>query len=563
MPRAATAPPGPPRIVRDVARLGRDEFDVLVVGGGINGTGVARDAARRGLKVALVEREDYGYGTTGRSTRLVHGGLRYLEQGEFGLVRESLRERERLLRAAPHLVQPLRFLLPLYEGAKPAPWRLRLGLLLYDVLSFDKSLPSRGWLPRERALAEEPALAAEGLRGAGVYHDAQITFVERLCVENALDAAAHGASLVNHCEVTGFLLKEGRVTGATVRDRLSGGGAGDDEAGAADEASAPEVEVRAGVVVDATGPWMGGVTALKPARVRRTKGIHVLVAPAVRNAIVLFAPDGRLFFAIPFVGHTLVGTTDTDYQGDLDDVHADAEDVAYLRASAARYLPHADLEDVLTTWAGVRSLVAVQGVSESAVTRKHLVVDHHKTEGVGGLISIVGGKITPYRNVAERTVDLVAKKIGKRTRCDTRRALLPGAPFGPWAQERGRVVEGVCRLGLASPQAERLADLYGQRAPEVAAPCAKDASLAKPVCEHAPDAWCEVLHAVREEGAVTAADVVFRRTGIGLAPCAGRDAAEPVARFLAPLLGWDAAREKREAAAVLAEVDRRGRWRTA
>lgn len=534
----------PASLARDLDRLVREEFDVLVVGGGINGTGVARDAARRGLKVALVEREDYGYGTTGRSTRLVHGGLRYLEQGDFGLVRESLRERERLLRAAPHLVRPLRFLLPIYAGTKVSKWRLRLGLLAYDVLSYDKSLPNHRMLSPAQALADEPALAAEGLKGAGVYHDAQVTFVERLCVENVLDAAAHGAVLANHVEVDQFLLEGGKVVGVHAKDRLG----------------AWEGAIRARVVVDATGPWMGGVTALKPARTRRTKGVHLLVPPALKEAVVLFAADGRLFFAIPFAGNTLVGTTDTDFTGDLDDVAADAADVAYVREAAKLYLPRADLDRVLTTWAGVRSLVFVEGVSESAVSRKHLVVDHRKTEGVDGLLSIVGGKITPYRDVAERVVDAASKKLRRRTKGDTKDALLPGASFRAWGEERPLVVAACRAHGLDVPAAERLADLHGVRAPEVAALAAKRPELARHVCAHAPDPWCAVLHAATREGAVTACDVVYRRTSLGLAPCAGLDAAEAVATFLAPVLGWDADRTKQEAAAVVAEAERRSRW---
>lgn len=530
---------------RDLDRLARETFDILVVGGGINGTGVARDAARRGLKVALVEREDYGYGTTGRSTRLVHGGLRYLEQGDIGLVRESLRERERLLRAAPHLVQPLRFLLPIYAGAKVSKLRLRLGLFAYDVLSYDKSLPNHRMLSPAEALAEEPALAPQGLKGAGVYHDAQVTFVERLCMENVLDAAAHGAVLANHVEVDQYLLEGGKVVGVHAKDRIGPW----------------EGAVRARVVVDATGPWMGGVTALKPARTRRTKGVHLLVPPALKEAVVLFAADGRLFFAIPFAGNTLVGTTDTDFDGDLDEVAADAADVAYVREAARRYLPRADLDRVLTTWAGVRSLVFVEGISESAVSRKHLVVDHRKTEGVDGLLSIVGGKITPYRTVAEKVVDVASKKLKRRTKADTKRALLPGASFGDWREERAQVVAACRAHGLDDAPAGRLADLHGVRAPEVAALATKRPELARPICPHAPDPWCAVLHAALREGALTACDVVYRRTGLGLAPCAGLDAAEGVAAFLAPVLGWDAERTKHETAAVVAEANRRDRWR--
>ncbi|MHB8605671.1 MAG: FAD-dependent oxidoreductase, partial [Thermoplasmatota archaeon] len=205
---------------RDFAALAAREFDVLVIGGGINGAGVAREAARRGLAVALVEKEDFGYGTTGRSTRLVHGGLRYLEHYEFGLVRESLAERERLFANAPHLVRPLRFLYPVYAG-RTTRWKLRIGMALYDMLSYDRSVPRSRWLPRDAALAEEPGLSPTGLAGAFAFYDAQVSAVERLVVENAEDAARHGAIVVNHAEAIEFRLHNGRVVGARIRDNLT------------------------------------------------------------------------------------------------------------------------------------------------------------------------------------------------------------------------------------------------------------------------------------------------------------------------------------------------------
>ncbi len=381
--------------VEAVRRLREAAVDVLVVGGGIVGTGIARDLALRGVKVALVEQHDLASGTSSRPTRLVHGGLRYLEIYDFGLVREDLREREILLRVAPHLVFPLPFLLPQYgRGAGNALYRakLRAGMQLYDLLSFDKSLPNRRWLSREELRAEEPGINADGLQGAWRYFDAQVPLVERLVVENALDAAAHGTVVLNHARVERFLRGgggegegSGAVTGAVVRDVLTG----------------QDLEVRAAVTVNASGPWLDmtdrEIRPERPPLLRLTKGVHLVTPAATRNAHVLFAQsDGRLFFVVPWLGYSLVGTTDTDYRGDPAAAGAEEEDVRYLTTEARRAFPEAPLDRVHYTWAGVRALVRVDGVKEGQVSRKHKVLDHQVKDGVAGILSVVGGKITAY-----------------------------------------------------------------------------------------------------------------------------------------------------------------------
>src|ERR1700730_3591717 len=313
------------------AALERERVDVLVIGGGIVGTGIARDLSLRGLKVALVEQHDLASGTSSRPTRLIHGGLRYLEMFDFALVRTDMREREVLLRKAPHLVQPLR---------------------------------------------AEPSLNATDLQGAWQFYDGQVSLVERLVIENALDAASEGGLILTYARAERFVRDaSGAVLGAVIRDALSG----------------REIEARARLTVNASGPWLDLTTAgLRPGRrplLRLTKGVHLVTPSATHHAHVLFARrDGRLFFVIPWLGYSLVGTTDTDYHGDPADVAATAEDVSYLVDEAQRAFPAGRFDEVHYTWAGVRALVRMDDVDEGRVSRKHALHDHGRWDGVAGVV---------------------------------------------------------------------------------------------------------------------------------------------------------------------------------
>jgi len=514
-----------------VRSLRDSAVDLLVIGGGIIGAGIARDAALRGLTVALVEQDDFASGTTSRPTRLIHGGLRYLELFDFALVRSDMREREILLRIAPHLVFPLPFLLPLY---RPSLWyqaKLRIGMQLYDALSLDKSLPRRRYLDRAKALAAEPNLDPDGLHGAWRFYDAQVPFVERLVIENLVDAAEHGALILNHAPAVEYLREGDRVVGARVRDELGGGA----------------VEVRARYTVNATGPWLDRTIApLRPRPkplLRLTKGIHLVVPRATEHAHVLFAKsDGRLFFVIPWLGETLVGTTDTDYQGDPRDAAATEEDVRYLQTEAARAFPNARFEQIHYTWAGVRALVRVEGVTEGEVSRKHALFDHER-EGVPGVLSVIGGKITAYRDIAEETTDHVSRVLGSRTRSTTASEPLPGA--------RGDVeTRGIHPDPLAD-----LRGIYGHRALAVARVGADDESLGEHLCADHQTSAAEVVHAVRNEWAMTIGDVLLRRATLGLRACQGIECVEAVASRMATLLGWDAQRRRAEVDAYLREIE--------
>jgi len=521
-------------------------FDLLVVGGGVNGAAIARDAALRGLSVLLVEKGDWGGATSAKSSKLAHGGLRYLEQFELALVHEALQDRERLLRQAPHLVRPLRFLYPLYPHVV-ARRTVRIGLFLYDVLSRGKSLPNRKYLRRAAALAEAPALDPKGLAGAAAFYDAQIHQVERLVLEMVLDARAHGAVCLSRTrlEFLEFERAAGRrrVTGARLES----------------EDGRPWT-VRANAVVNATGCWvdetLGPLAQGKPPKVRMTKGAHVLVPRFLDVALMVRAKDGRSFFVMPWDRHSILGTTDTDFAGDPMDAVATAEDVRYLVESARPYVPQAPLDQVEYTYAGVRALVNQEGVTESNVTRRHILYDHAAKDGVDGLWTLQGGKVTTARTLAEECVDRVAKALGRAPLAKshpTRTTNYPGGPQEPWETYRPRAIENAQAQGLAGDVAEHLVDTYGAR---WRAPLDADTrpEARQRIQEGQPCILAEVTLAVRDEDAKHPGDVLLRRGTLGLAADGNPDAARRVVAWMGDLLGWDAARREREWRGYLDEV---------
>ncbi|HEV7666079.1 MAG TPA: glycerol-3-phosphate dehydrogenase/oxidase [Chloroflexota bacterium] len=537
--------------------LQRTPLDALIVGGGIVGTGIARDLAVRGLKIGLVEQHDFGSGTSSRPTRLIHGGLRYLEMFDFGLVRTDMRERETLLHLAPHLVHPLRFLIPMYGRSVLYRAKLQAGMQLYDALSFDKSLPTRQWLNRRQVLRAEPGLSPDDLQGAWQFYDGQVALVERLVVENALDAASAGGLLANYARASRFLRltddASGAVTGAVVLDTLSG----------------REFEVRARLTINASGPWLDLTTAgLRPGRrplLRLTKGVHLVTPSASRHAHVLFAQrDGRLFFVIPWLGYSLVGTTDTDYRGDPADVAASAEDVEYLVEEATRAFPGGKFEQVLYTWAGVRALVRVEHVDEGKVSRKHAVHDHAKRDGVPGIVSVVGGKITGYRAIAEEVGDLVAQRLGHPATSPTQQRPLPGGHLDDLARYVETTIWPRARaLSLTRAQAEHLASIYGSLTPALLERMEAEPTLAERVCPHQPTIVAQFERAVRDEWAISLADVLLRRTPLGLHACQALDCLDNVANHLARLCGWSATERARQIDAYRREIEPMRRYSTA
>ena len=526
-----------------------EPVDVLVVGGGITGAGIARDAALRGFRTAVVDKGDFASGTSSHSSRLIHGGLRYLEQYEFHLVREASHERRVLLEVAPHLVRPLQFVLPSYRGARVPAWRLRCGLWLYDLLAGFRNVGVHRWLRRKATLRLEPALRDKDLQGAALYFDAQ-TDDARLTLATMRAAAQAGALVASHAQVTALLKPDGQVRGAAVRDVLSG----------------REYSVRALVVVNATGPWTDQLRQLEAPDaeplLRLTKGTHVAV-PRQRvghvRAMTLTSPlDGRVMFVLPWGDLSYIGTTDTDEDASPDQVRATGEDVIYLLRSANWFFPTARLSprDVVATWAGLRPLLRAGAldVAPSATSREHRVV-----EGPGGLVTIAGGKLTTYRLMARDVVDRVAARLRgldgrpRAARPPTERLPLPG---GETADLEG-LVKAATDRGARESTARYLVGAYGSEAAAVLNIVERDRALGQPIVAGRPELWAEVTHAVEREMALRLADVLIRRLHLFYAT---RDqamsAAGAVADRMAAALGWDATRRAAELSDYRTQVER-------
>jgi glycerol-3-phosphate dehydrogenase len=541
-----------------LAALGAERFDLVVIGGGINGTGIARDAAMRGLRTALVERSDLASGTSSRSSKLIHGGLRYLEQGHVRLVLEAVRERERLRRLAPHLVRPQEFVFPIYAGGPVGFLTLAAGLWAYDVLAGLWNVRRHRMLGRDGAAAAEPALRRDDLRGAGQYWDCR-TDDARLVLETGLAAAREGATIVSYADVTGFVKEDGRIAGVRLRDRLSGA----------------DTTVQARVVVNSAGPWVDAVANLdEPAspRLRLTKGVHVVVPRervGNRAAVVLHARrDRRVMFVIPSGEHAIVGTTDTDHAGGPDvPPTVEPDDVTYLLETVNHYFPAAGLRaaDVTSAFAGLRPLVAPRGratLSPSSVSREQEIF-----LSPSGLVSIAGGKLTTYRLVAATVVDRVIERLraaGDRrrfARCRTGDVPLPGGGDAP-----ERVAAAALSRdghGVAPAVIGHLADRYGSRLDELLALVASDRRLADPIVAGFADPRAEVVEAVEREWALTVDDVLRRRMPLALHDdAAAMRAATDVAQLMAEPLGWDepAAREAVRRYVDAVQAGRR-RWR--
>jgi glycerol-3-phosphate dehydrogenase len=504
---------------RNLARLGEGDLDVLVIGGGITGCGVALDAASRGLRVALVERDDFSSGTSSKSSKLVHGGLRYLQNGDVRLVYEALAERQRLRRNAPHLVKVLPFLIPIFtKDGLMNPKIARLmgqAMWMYDLTGGLRIGKLHKRLKPDKAMAHMPTLPRERLAAAYLYYDAQADD-SRLTLTLARTAALdHGATMVNHARVVGLISEGGKVRGARV------------------DADGDELEVRARVVVNATGVWADDVRVLEggqhPNTIRPAKGVHITVPwSKVQNDIAVVVPvpkDKRSVFVVPWGDLTYIGTTDTDYDGPVDDPQCTPEDIDYLlRAINFSVREPLTRDDILGTWAGLRPLVRDAGSERTAdLSRRHRV-----TTSDGGLITITGGKLTTYREMAEDTVDAVAEQLGddaprSARRCKTKRLPLRGAD----GYEAAAAVD------------RHLAERYGGEARAVHALIEADPSLAEPLVATLPYQRAEAVHAVRHEMATTLDDVLSRRTRARLlARDASSDAAESVAALIGPELGW-------------------------
>ncbi len=562
-------------MTRRFATLHGLTFDVVVIGGGMAGAGIARDSALRGYRTLLLERKDFAFGTTSRSSKLIHGGLRYLELFDFGLVRESLTERERLQRLAPHLIRPLPFVVPVYRGAKRGMITVRVGMKLYDLLTPGKRTEHYRTMSREETLCREPHLESRDLRGAGFYFDDLLLFPERLCLENVLSARRWGALVFNYMEVTAIRNRAPGPIAARSAGEMQwvperGAGSGEWRIETRDTLTGDQAGVTARVVVNATGPWVDQIRRLAGVDrgrrcLRTTKGIHLLLPRITDHAVYIAAKrDERMFFVIPWRGFSLVGTTDTDFEGDLDHLAASRAEVQYLLQETRRVLPSARVreDEIAYTYAGVRPLTFEEGKSASAVSREHKVIPEGEA---GTFLSITGTKLTCYRSLAEDATDRIGRLLGRPAPCRTHALALDGSDGEQTVEVRlWADVEDVSRqCGLEPAQIQNLVETYGRRYAAVLEFAGRAPELREPLCKESPDIRAQLLYAVEHEQTETLTDFLLRRTGIGTGPCTGKDCCEQIARWMGEARGWDRARVDREILEYLDEIALGQRFRQA
>lgn len=500
-------------------------LDLVVIGGGINGCAVAEEAAARGLRVALFEQDDFGFGTTWRSTKLIHGGLRYLEHGDLRLVFESLRERAWLLKTRDYLVRPQRFVLPMLPWTRRPKWQLAAGLELYDLLALYRGVPSHQRLSDADLHALVPALPGD-TNGGLTFYDARALAPERLCLDLALDARRAGAFIANHTAVTGIDVAGGQVRSVRV-----------EHAGAA-------YEIEAAAVVNAAGPWVDAVNAATgtgaPELLGVTRGTHIAVELRERpgrDAVFSTAKqDGRVFFAVPQDGLLLIGTTDDRYDGDPGDAAPTRADIDYLLEEAEALLPGLGIrrEDIRYAYAGLRPLPRSKGGPEAAISRRHSIIDHAREGGPHGLYSLVGGKLSTFRPLAEEVA----------SRLEAPRRMLPraDAAAGDWRR--------VLRDSHLPREVKQHLRVYGGGIAEILR------ESRKILCPHAGVVLGEIAYVCRHEQVETLSDILMRRTGASWAACRGLCCHEQVATEAARYLGWDDAERDRQLRAFEADLAR-------
>lgn len=516
-------------------RFRREVFDVLIIGGGITGAGLALDAAARGLKTALVEKRDFAAGTSSRSTKLIHGGLRYLEQFDVTLVREALLERSVLARIAPHQTEAFPFVIPIYTDRRrnyDHPLMMRAGLFLYDLLAGRQNFARHRRLSREEALRLAPQLDPNGLKGAFLYYDA-LTNDSRLVVEIVKAANQHGAAIANYAKVENYLRDaEGKITGARLLDELGG----------------EPIELRARVTINATGVWMeemirldgGSADGLKK-KLRPAKGIHLTVAAdrlRVDAAWLIPSLTGhRFYFVVPWEGRVNIGTTDTDYSGGKDFPQAEHEEVAEILNAVNSYFPEANLDtsDVISAWAGLRPLISDADAKDTTkVSRKEEMI-----ETADGLISIGGGKLTTYRAMAEHGIDLALKRLGNSFAAATTKDI----PISGGEMSRVELDQTAKQLAahynLPIDVTRHLAFGYGSNFDALIRLMLDDESLRERLIDDLPVVKAEIVYAARHELAISLTDALTRRTRLAmLAGAAALDCAPVAAELMAGELGW-------------------------
>jgi len=485
-------------------RLTSEEFDLLIIGGGITGAGIALDAASRGMKVALIEKNDFASGTSSKSTKLIHGGLRYLKQFDFWLVKEVGSERAIVHKLAPHLVIPEKMLLPLIKGGTYGSWLTSIGLKIYDILANVEGEDKRKMLSKEKALEAEPLLPIEILEGAGYYAEYR-TDDARLTIEVLKTALNYDTTALNYCEATAFIYKKEKVKGVKIKDAITN----------------QEFDIHAKYVVNATGPWVDELRQInhskKGSRLHLTKGVH-LVLPhkklPIKNAVYFDVPDGRMMFAIPRGKVTYIGTTDTNFQENKDKVEVTITDAMYLISAVNNMFPKIELtlEDIQSSWAGLRPLIHEEGKSASELSRKDEVFESD-TE----LISIAGGKLTGYRKMAERIVDLVSKKYKNNyektfAAIETESIVLSGGTFKNFKEVlsyQGKIFKQIKADGFGKIEANYLVYNYGKQTEIIL----KKYNTLKDTDTEIRLAKAELEFCIQYEMTVTPMDFFNRRTG--------------------------------------------------
>ncbi len=485
---------------RNIDNLSKSNFDLLVIGGGINGTAIASLAAAAGARVALIEKGDFACGTSSKSTKLLHGGIRYLENFEFDLVSESLRERFIQWQAAPYLVKPMSFIIPVYQGDPRPLWMMRIGVTLYDLLSGKYRIGQHRVLSYQEVVNETPSINRQGLLGAVEYFDAQMDDA-RLVLENALMADSRGAQLANYVEAVELIKDNGRAVGVKAKDLISGNG----------------FEVRAKTVIATVGPWSNSlmekdIPHAMP-RLRLTKGIHLVYQGQLSpHAFLVQAPDKRIFFVIPFHGNTLIGTTDTDYRGSPDEVAVSDTDIQYLLKEARRVFPSIafDTSKIITSFAGLRPLVFDKG-DPRKISRKHAV---EKT--YSGLWYVLGGKYTTYRAIAEDVIKKAMPQLANKL------------PFsGKWtvygsggSNEELKIVSQ--RYDISIETIKHLMGIYGSRFIDVLDLTKESPALKEPICTCTATIAAQVVYASQVEMAQTSTDIIERRLQLQYNACTSK-----------------------------------------
>jgi len=522
-----------------------EKFDVIIIGGGISGAAVAYEAASRGLSVALIEKKDFGGATSSATSKLIHGGLRYLATMEFGLVRESLRERKIMENIAPNFVYPIRFMITTNSTKLTnAKWVIKMGMIIYDILSFDKCftwdrskrIPLHTTYSKEKVLKLEPNIKKEGLTGASVYYDCISIFPERLTLAFIKSAATHGARVANYAEVEGFIFSdEKRITGVIVRDKITN----------------KRLKIFGEMTVNCGGPWADIILGLAKKEVpgehlRRSEGIHIITRKLVNDHIVgSITPDGRHIFIVPWRGHSLIGTTDKEYIGRPDDYRVTDESIQELldEVNATFGDGRLSFKDIQYVYGGLRPLVEDQTKDVYQSSRKYEIYDN-AADGIEGLITTEGGKYTTSRNLAENVLTMIARKLNRKLgRTISDKFYLSGSEIADMEEFLRNIKKE--NTDFPSNTVEYLARNYGLEFAGVLAIARTNKALARPINDDG-EILAQVVYAVRREMAETLNDILFRRTGIGTLGHPGEPVLRQVAEIAAKELRWSPGRIKEE-----------------